>query len=417
MKAKKIVALILAVVLLAAVAVPAFAEAKQKTYLCLGDSIAAGVGLTAQGVSIDWSQPLEAQNVVIGYDYSRTPNSYHDIVANAKNYNLIQYSRSAIRACDIRTMLDGQVYTQKKSEEPYNSWLNKPGEYYASAEVMAGMKGYIQKADVITIQAGANDVFTQNIVYLLSKSDLMDSLSDISLTMTWKQIGNLLKQVKDVADLFEEAVRIWAENYKVILQRIYEINPKAKVLCVGQYNFTEHVFLDEDMQENLGILLAKVAREMNLILCGLTSRYQNAVYVNVSDAEIYNMTVAEFGEIDLETVSYKIHPTARGHVQIADRILDKLATDTDIKIKLTDVASVKEVDVGFRTDVMYSYDKTTGILTVPYARDNANLISFVATHQNGDVYNMAYVLDFANNGYVPTKLIDLKVEDAELTQT
>ena len=77
------------------------------TYMCIGDSIAAGFYIDGQRA---------------GYYRTRMPGAYHDIIANATDAKLNQFGWSAFRAVELRYMLEG------KRNEPDNVWLNSfPG--------------------------------------------------------------------------------------------------------------------------------------------------------------------------------------------------------------------------------------------------------------------------------------------------
>ncbi|HBL40797.1 MAG TPA: hypothetical protein DDY98_04205, partial [Ruminococcaceae bacterium] len=342
------------------------------------------------------------QHTVFGYSGRRAKNTYHDLVTAAKDYDLIQYSRSAIRIGDIRTMLDGQEHVQEESNQIFK-YMNSTD--FADIEKMKSTREYIEKSDVITIQAGANDVFTQNIIYLMYKilwsqdSEIATAIANLQEKVTLKSICALLKEVKNITELFDEAVKIWGENYKVVLQKINEINPNAKVLCLGQYNFADYVFIDDELENDVGIIFEKTTREMNLILRGLAAQYQNVEYVDVSDTQIYDLTISDFTELNWEALIYKIHPTAYGQAQMTNKILEKLKYDTDIEIKMDDVASVEEVDVGWRNDVQFTFDPTTKMLYVPYSKDNTKLMDVVVTGTDGNVYDVTYTLKMTDDGY------------------
>ena len=124
---KRLLSILIAVVMLAALCVPAFAETGKKYcdydyYMCVGDSIAAGCALTKDGSETyfdqnaeDYTEVYNEDYIYFGYDFTAVPQAYHSLVAKELGAELLQCARSGLRAVEFRYFLDG-VYNDYDKE-------------------------------------------------------------------------------------------------------------------------------------------------------------------------------------------------------------------------------------------------------------------------------------------------------------
>lgn len=115
---KRFLALVLCVILAVCLSAPAFADSKvncynYENYLCIGDSIAAGCGLTKDGSETVFEPTPEGyakiwgkDYITHGYDFQPIPTAYHSIVAEAIDANLWQLAVSGLRTVELRYFLE-----------------------------------------------------------------------------------------------------------------------------------------------------------------------------------------------------------------------------------------------------------------------------------------------------------------------
>ncbi len=143
---KKLIAVMLSIVMIACLAVPAFAAKKTaKNYVLLGDSIAVGEGI---------ANPREA--------------NYGRMVANTNGYNYANYAISGSMSSDMLRRLD-------------------------SPDVAAAVK----KADIISISIGGNDFLRNNLFFLLITimAGNMSMVNDI-VDSFYEQFCKIIERIK-----------------------------------------------------------------------------------------------------------------------------------------------------------------------------------------------------------------------------
>ena len=261
---KRLLAILLTVFMVALCCVPTFAVSKQyKNYAVLGDSIPTGY-------------------MMPGYQYAGrkkvlwpiVPNSYPTFVAKgvgAKNTYMLAHS--GYRTADLRRVLDpdfaGDYFNARR--------LPKLPDQYAVDQaglekLRKGVIKYLKKSDLITLQIGANDSFLAS-------------------------------------------VQSFRSNFDVIIRRIHEINPDAKVVVMGLYN-------PLDVLKIGGIspapLIQPLIQGFNDYM-SFGSQYSDYyTYCPLEDIENYMGTGQLFANPELPG---DVHPTARGHQQIAEQVL------------------------------------------------------------------------------------------------
>ena len=138
------------------------------TYMCIGDSIAAGFYIDGERA---------------GYYRTRMTGAYHDIIANATHAELNQFGWSAFRAVELRYMLEGVRYDLD------DVWLNSFRPLVNDQLLDANKEDYlkaIRESDLITVNLGSNDVLS----YTMSKTVMqLQSSSDCELAAKVKEIA------------------------------------------------------------------------------------------------------------------------------------------------------------------------------------------------------------------------------------
>lgn len=319
---KKLGAVILTLLMVAACCVPTFAAGKQfKTYVVLGDSIAAGYML--DGYKFGGRKHAA---------WTVTKNSYPDHVAKAvgatKTY---QMAHGGYRTSDLRVLLDDSY----KGDFINGRRLPSIGDTLeldrdAVAKLKKDFRNNIAKADLITLNVGSNDS-TQAFAVLLELAQ-----DDISVLEAQRRLGtepladfgrtiaNVIQLTTNnvykarLAKLELESFEGFRKNFDAIVKAIRELNSHAKLVVVGVYNPIEIWSLDALGILQYGQLVNPVVDYFNNYM-RYTSKYKNEyTFAPMRNIETY----VGIGEFEAnEDILMDAHPTVKGHKQMADQIV------------------------------------------------------------------------------------------------
>lgn len=282
-------------------------EDKQLTYVALGDSIVAGVGLddvqyTARaGYSVDMAPNFH------GY----SPDCYVGKVAQALGLDrdhAINLGLPALTAPDLVDMI-------QYGKMPQMNMLS--GCEYNYPE----FQDYLRKADVISIQIGSNDAFVPCIVGLgnatnwkseqlaatILAGDLRNEGSGSTMSTIYRSIKamDLTKAEKDATWnlLFSGMSKICDETYPKTtaalisaVQEIRKLNPDAQIILVGYTNPVPLIPCWRSYFNKLNKFEKQIAKTY-----GLT-------YVAIPNTE----------------TTLDVHPTIKGHQYIANKLVNAI---------------------------------------------------------------------------------------------
>ena len=339
MKTKRIASLLLSAALLLSLAVPAFAEnptteetaepetavqevepealteddavapvaeptaKKEYTYVAIGDSVTAGVGLSG----------LQYKLVQNGFDMSGNYKGYDGqcfvgYVADQLGLDrdhAINLGLPAVMTKDLADLIETGAMPAIN---------HYSGVQYTS---VPELKEYIQKADLITLQVGANDALIRTIVALGEATNWKsEDLASIVLS------GNLRGSSKETEDALNESLKklsltrsekdaVWnlffsgmnkicenaypesSSNLRQIVATVKELNPDAQILIIGATNPVP--------------LLPSWSNYFSKL-----NNYEKQL------ADVYGATYVSipFAQTELDG-----HPTVSGHKYIADKIV------------------------------------------------------------------------------------------------
>ena len=190
-----------------------------------------------------------------------------------------------------------------------------------------GVIKYIAKSDLITLQIGANDSFQVIVILfemLRENQELMAELQAagaLDPEVTTKALEKIALDNETLLRIIEmelASVQGFRNNFDVIIRRIHEINPGAKVVVLGLYNPLE-------VAKIAGIspapLIQPLIQGFNDYMA-FGSKYSDYyTYCPLKDIENYMGTFQFFANPELPG---DVHPTPKGHRQIADQILSVL---------------------------------------------------------------------------------------------
>ena len=280
---------------------------EQLTYVALGDSIVAGVGLAdvqysaRSGYSVDMAPNFQ------GY----SPDCYVGKVAAALGLDrdhAINLGLPALTAPDLADMI-------RYGKMPQMNMAS--GCEYNYPE----FQDYIRKADVVSVQIGSNDAFVPCIVALgnatnwkseklaatILAGDLRNEGSGSTMSAIYRSIKamNLTKAERDATWnlLFSGMSKICDETYPKtsaalisIVQEIRKLNPDAQIILVGYTNPVPLIPCWRSYFNKLNKFEKQIAKTYNL------------TYVAIPNTE----------------TTLDVHPTIKGHQYIANKLVNAI---------------------------------------------------------------------------------------------
>lgn len=300
-KTKRVLAVLLTFVLMsslfsvAASAATASTVKKYSYYLSLGDSIPTGFSLAS----------YNRKN-----HYNRVAGAYPAIVSDAvlADYTYY-YAQDGFRTSEIRQLLNddynGDLMTDYELPRNTDDYWNRQTLNDARTKYQNAVKN----ADLITLNIGFND-FWFPILYMSHKL-----FPDQPLEAIVNYPTMLITVLQSAYQLMLE----FYVNYSAIVTRIHELNPKATVVLVGNYNPIAGWAIPRDSQLAFGQLLTPYFQAMNTFKQNQADQYPNYYYADVMDVEVRTAKLP-----DADAGGFDPHPTEAGHRWMAKQIIKAL---------------------------------------------------------------------------------------------
>ena len=343
---KKLVKRLLAVLMALAMMAPvlstvAFAATPQnvkqyKSYVSLGDSIAAGFSMP------DYLNKRHGKYVI---DPQRIEGSYPALIADTlKVKNFYPYACPGYRSNELRFLLDnnyeGDYITQK--------WVATLS--HLDSNTLEGMnarrpayQNAVKTSDVMTLDIGLNDTWLpvmgaiQEIMYqgdpaksveqmekdgAEASNDLDSVMKDLSVIMTSPIYApKLIDATYKILTMSD-----YLENYEAIVNRIYELNPNITICALSTYNPFR------DWPEAWAAPLKQAAQKalydkMNNQKKEFAQKYGDKfLYIDINDLPPVRHDSFEKVLATGSMGMWDPHPTEAGHKYIADKVIEALPT-------------------------------------------------------------------------------------------
>lgn len=335
--AKKTFALLFAVAIMLTATFGVFAATpynvkRYSLYTAIGDSIPAGLGMDDD---TSWRG-----TDLTPYAFARIEGSYPDLVADmlrpkdAVTDNFASLTCVGLRVIDLYYLLGGEI---EDMETFHANGSNIISEEFHNEYVMNYRDKFdfdaIRNADVITIQVGINDLYSQaNVVATQYKDDPVKRL-EVLLDGMWTGYWQFMKYYPKTYELLSKYV-----------------SDDCEVLIVGNYNTYENLSITQYNDTIIGDIVGIITRSANAMAKAMAYKY-GYTYVNIEDTVDY---VERFQKEDLtayETIPEKIgaafihgrnmHPDRNGHAHIAERIVEYLPSDMTKSSIRTGTATVE----------------------------------------------------------------------------
>lgn len=325
---KRTIAVLLAIMLLSSSFVCFAADNGEKQYheyktsVLLGDSLASGF--------VDYGYVMS--------EFTYVEDSYAAYIA--KDLGVETYYPMAcpgFRTIEMRTMLEDDYV----SNDPY---LFEAVPHHSAEEILAKIPEFrkaIEEADLITIAIGGND-WGAYLGWVMEdfiethplpeefETALRDYLASVNIVD-----GTVIKTIVELAQTFnavdeflelmpaaiEYAFENLHENWPIIVEDIYALNPDVTLVAVGMFNTT--LSTPEGEPDNVA-----EPDELAVMVEQMIIDYGNMPMIE--NQEKYGYIYVDTTGTIVETA----HPTPAGHRHIADKILEALP---DARFDLTDV--------------------------------------------------------------------------------
>lgn len=340
--------------------VSAFADEAEEypqfdTYTILGDSNAAGYGLT------EYEQLAAARGSVLA-DGQWIDTAYGAAVSKAVGAKTTNWmAHSAWRTTDFLRAVGYEGFSfNVEPQNPYKQYIDerswvRNGQLFITAFGMTWfnentlrneLHDSIAESDLVSIQFGSNDIFTYMLMALIEKwgdifSDIGDAQSLSDAVQILRDIvvncpeGEKAELLSDVVNGCEAGLKMFKENYPKVIDYIRSVNPDAKIAVLGVLNPAEDLFnYSKNIDFDIFTITDYTCGKANIFLSDLCKANDNCIYVCITDCDGYGLPAMNWDKLingsGLEPIFAAIkivHPSEIGHAQIADRMLKALSAN------------------------------------------------------------------------------------------
>ncbi len=338
---KKLLSCLLAVLMVAALCVPALATDGPKNvfgienYVVLGDSLGTGLNDntgTNQDAYGSWENGYTVKLAeMLGLIDENTPkympNGYNEYYYTSPNDSgFHSWAFPAMRTMEILHQVDAD-YNYEMDRFAY-LWLDNGELNESLGDVNAMIRADIAKADLITLNIGGNDVLLsqlRNTAWEIEDSHESSGLtSNMVVDLIYSKLGfkdapTLPEGVNETTIVAEFLAKFlpnvmkgynqFVTNIPKIIKAIRAQNSTAQIVVLGIFNPLHYSLslTDGKLPVTLGEMIDGVMLPMNVALKNICA-LNGCTYVDIVDVPCDG----------------SMHPTNEGYVEIANRIYDKL---------------------------------------------------------------------------------------------
>ena len=327
---KRILSAVLAVTMLGSIATliasAKEAEAKTYNYVCLGDSIAAGYGLSEEKTSSDpaliLSEDLIANPVKTAYAHVFGERLAEMGAEKGYTTTATNLASTAYRAEDVANTIYQEGYKGVVCAHILESFVGK-GASDALIPYHDIYNKYLTDADMVSIQLGGNDI-VMGIIYPMVVSDnpiLNDTATAVALVLfgltpeqaigagakliirdkdkiTSAHVAEAVKFFASIPSSADTLVENAANNVEGVVSAVQDINPDADIALIGMYNpYGNSLEYQGQVRDACTVMKNMFVRAVD-----------EAVDINieVGDVEIVPSQQAEQKSEDLKQVSFSL---------------------------------------------------------------------------------------------------------------
>ena len=305
MKFKRVLSIVLSAALITSttsLSVFATNEEKKYDYVALGDSIAAGFGLSssesvaslAADPALILSEDLIANPVQSAY--AAVFGRYLAEIGEKYGYTTTttNLSSTAYRAVDVEQVILNEGYKGEVAEWILETFLGEGGstplENYHDIYAK-----YLPEAELVSIQLGGNDI-VMNILYPILKMDnpvLMSMSISLMLTLfgcdmttalggglqylmqnkdnlTYEDVTAAAEYFKNVGSNGEYYVNIAADQITGVVDAVKKVNSNADIVLVGMFNPYGNSLVYEGQVRDMATVMTSIFTKAAEEVCGKT---------------------------------------------------------------------------------------------------------------------------------------------------
>ncbi|MCC8182719.1 MAG: GDSL-type esterase/lipase family protein, partial [Clostridiales bacterium] len=320
-------------------------------------------------------------------------------------------------------------FVSKLADKISATATNKGNSGLTTTTLLSSLSDYttaIQSADVITITIGGNDLMEAVYTYLGSLLNMTAAqvqayvqTLDFNSSTTQYILSQLSTSSLASNETFTTACQNCVSNINSITAKIRELNPDAVILVANQYN--PYQWLGNDTISSL--FDAGVKAFNSLLNSEKTSNYTIVdIYSTFSSSTSTSLTNASINS-STGTANLDFHPNAAGHTKIAEAMASAYNSYAlSVSSSLTDITSSNSsaihmkgvaytttltadtgyslpssvtVTVGGTTltaETDYTYDSSTGELTIPASAVTGNIV-ITAAGVDSNTVTVTYTYD------------------------
>ena len=291
-------------------------EADKINYVSIGDSMANGYGFVGYNQTSDDRAVYDFMTGKRMYGNGAYPNQFEDYLTGlGYDVNHTKLATSAMLAEDLLYLLGGR----EEFDDGWGGYKDYVGTY-SDAEISDHVKQAVTEADVITMGIG-NAAFGAFLMHKLTdalgvfgasldeneKVDFEDAISVLELDAEQyalvMQVYGMLEaklvenvpadlaeqyRLKDVVDLMAYTTASFVVNYKLVIEKVLQMNPDVEMVLVGLLNTTYGMNITDENGNVIlpfGDVMDSLFSTLNAYMAGLPAVMQ-AMGV-AEDANIY----------------------------------------------------------------------------------------------------------------------------------
>ena len=305
MKFKRILSVVLSAALITSTtSLSVFARGGEKKYdyVALGDSIAAGFGLSSDGsassIAADPALILSEDLIAnpVQSAYAAVFGRYLAEIGEKYGYTTTttNLSSTAYRAVDVEQVILNEGYKGEVAEWILETFLGEGGstplENYHDIYAK-----YLPEAELVSIQLGGNDI-VMNILYPILKMDnpvLMSMSISLMLTLfgcdmttalggglqylmqnkdnlTYEDVTAAAEYFKNVGSNGEYYVNIAADQITGVVDAVKKVNSNADIVLVGMFNPYGNSLVYEGQVRDMATVMTSIFTKAAEEVCGKT---------------------------------------------------------------------------------------------------------------------------------------------------
>ncbi len=305
-----------------------------KTYVSLGDSIADGIGLPDN--ALRGAAQTDKTLVYCG----KTPGAYPVLIAEAlgiEDDNFSQLACAGMRTVELRACIDPDYvipdqYANNFQGDELCQWVQSRFDYVK----------LLSDADIVTMNMCANDVASYALFYVreamaangVSESQIDSLVAESEASGQYFEAVAVLLEYAEAAEYYAGIVKAaieglsvgythWTENWDAICGKIYELNPDVTLVCIGMYNPFKDMKLTQDSLIEIGAAIDGIVAAINTWSAAGSAYADKYIYVDILSIESMLATTGKAltDEGALDNFELNVHPSVKGHQQIADKVM------------------------------------------------------------------------------------------------